>query len=136
MARVTLATLVQWKKPEPSLAGEVLANIERWRIDIPQLSSVLSRCDSSVYWLLTHDGAVLAVTAQWISALIAGDGRECQRSATIHYAEVRHTAIPISQLIGELVLGTWLGTSNRETVAFAEGGDATAMPRHLFEITV
>jgi hypothetical protein len=130
---LTLATLVQVKKPE---APGTVAPTDRWRLDVPQLRTLLTRTDSCCYWLLTLDGAVIATPAAWLWGMVEGRGATMQRSFTVHYTDVRHAAIPLRQYLAEQVLGTWVGSGNSDVLAFARGRDARNAPRHIVEIRV
>lgn len=133
VVELTLATLVQIKKPE---TPRTIAPTDRWRLDVPQLRTMLGRTDSSYYWLLTLDGAVIAVPAAWLWGLVQGRGGTAQRSFTVHYSDVRHAAIPIRQFLAELILGTWIGSTSPDIIEFARGQDRRNMPRHIMEIEV
>jgi hypothetical protein len=68
--------------------------------------------------------------------LVAGRDAIHQGSATLGYNDVRHTCVGIEQFLSELVLGTWLGSVDDDTVRLASGENTTIFPRYIFEITV
>jgi len=131
-----LAELVQVKKSETLGPNVNPAKPDKWRIDVPQLLDLVRMSESSSYWLITSSGDVVCVTARWIRGLVAGRGALHQASVTIGYNDIRHTAIAMNQFLPELLLGTWLGSIDEETLRFAEGDDVNLRPRHIFEITV
>jgi hypothetical protein len=131
-----LAELVQVKKSEAFAAPSSPSPDEKWRIDVPQLVTLLEMSESSSYWLILSTGELLCVTARWLHGLAQGRDALGQGSVTVGYNDVRHTAIPIEQFLPELFLGTWLGSPDEETLRFASGDDGNVAPRHIFEITV
>jgi hypothetical protein len=133
---VRLAELVQVKKSQAFTAKRTSRPREAWRIDVPQLRQLLTRSQSSGYWLIASTGEILCVTARWLHALGRGRDALTQRSFTVGINDVRHHAIPIEQFLAELLLGTWLGTQDEHALRFARGEDGTIVPRHIFQITV
>lgn len=129
------AALVQVKKSE-AFAAMPSEPHQSWRIKVPQLLTLLERSESAAYWLIASDGEVWCLTARFIQALCAGRGVLDQESFTIGYSSVRHTAVPLEQFISELLIGTWIGSGDEETLRFARGEDAAIAPRHIFSITV
>ncbi|OLE27507.1 MAG: hypothetical protein AUG49_05050 [Catenulispora sp. 13_1_20CM_3_70_7] len=131
------ATLVQIKKsnaftdPPPATQAQ-----QRWRIKVPQLLKLLERSQSAAYWLIASDGEVLCLPARFIQAVCAGRGALGQDSFTIGYSSVRHAAVPLDQFIAELLIGTWVGSGDEDTLRFARGEDTATVPRHIFTITV
>jgi hypothetical protein len=131
-----LAELVQVKKSEAFAAPSSPSPDEKWRIDVPQLVTLLEVSESSSYWLILSTGELLCVTARWLHGLAQGRDALGQGSVTVGYNDVRHTAIPIEQFLPELFLGTWLGSLDEKTLRFANGDDSNVTPRHSFEISV
>lgn len=134
--RIELAELVQVKKSQAFAAGKSAALHEKWRIDVPQLVALLDRSQSAGYWLILSTGEVVCLTARWIHALVRGRAALEQRSVTIGYNDIRHAAVPMEQFLPELFLGTWIGSADESTVAFARGENANVRPRHIFEVSV
>ncbi|MGP3912980.1 hypothetical protein [Nonomuraea sp. 10N515B] len=129
------AELVQVKKSE-AFAARPSSPHERWRIDVPQLLTLLERSESSSYWLILSTGEILCVTARWIHGLARGQNALGQRSVTVSYNDVRHTAVLIEQFLPELFLGTWVGSIDEKTLKFASGEDSNVAPRNIFEIAI
>lgn len=134
--RIELADLVQVKKSQAFAAGKSAALHERWRIDVPQLVTLLDRSQSAGYWLILSTGDVVCLTARWIHALARGRDALGQQSVTIGYNDIRHVAVPMEQFLPELFLGTWIGSTEESTVTFARGENANVRPRHIFEVLV
>jgi hypothetical protein len=134
--RIELAELVQVKKSQAFVARKSSAPHEKWRIDVPQLVALLDRSQSAGYWLVLSTGEVVCLTARWIHALARGRDALGQRSVTIGYNDIRHAAVPMEQFLPELFLGTWIGSADESTVAFARGENANVKPRHIFEVSV
>jgi hypothetical protein len=134
--RIELAELVQVKKSQAFAAGKSAAPHEKWRIDVPQLVTLLDRSQSAGYWLVLSTGDVVCLTARWIHALVRGRDALVQRRVTIGYNDIRHAAVPMEQYLPELFLGTWIGSADESTVSFARGENANVKPRHIFEVSV
>jgi hypothetical protein len=131
---LSLAELVQVKK---SLAiGDGRDTTDRWAIKVDQLLTLLDRSDGAVYALILADGDVACVPAAWLRGLVAGHGGLSQGTVTVGYHEVRCAAIPMGQLLGELVLGTWLGSARADVLELAAGENPNMVPRHILEIEV
>lgn len=135
-ADLHLAELVQIKKSEATGAQDGAAKNESWRIDVRQLRNLLKQSQSSAYWPISSNGEIWSATAKWIHALGQGRDKLNQNSFTAGYNEIRHHTVPLDQLLLELFLGTWLGTSEEKTLRFARGEDARTRPRHIFQISV
>lgn len=127
-----LAELIQVKKSE-SLGT---TKPDKWRIHVPQLLDLLRMSESASYWLIGADGELACVTARWVRGLVAGRDALNQRTVTVGYNDIRHTAVALEQFLPELLLGTWLGSLDEETLRFAAGENENLRPRHIFEITV
>jgi hypothetical protein len=67
-----LAELVQVKKSEAFAAPSSPSPDEKWRIDVPQLVTLLEMSESSSYWLILSTGELLCVTARWLHGLAQG----------------------------------------------------------------
>jgi hypothetical protein len=130
-----LAELVQVKKSEAFGAPQSGAT-ERWRIDVPQLLSLLDWSESACYWLILSSGELVCVTARWLYGLVQGHDAVEQKSVTIGYNEIRHTGISIEQFLPELFMGTWVGAVSENVLQFASGENSNIAPRHILEITV
>ena len=109
---------------------------EKWRIDVPQLITLLKMSESSNYWLILSSGEVICVTARWLHGLVGGRHAFNQGSITVGYNEVRHTAVPVEQFLPEIFLGTWAGSLNVETLQFANGENSNMSPRYIFELSI
>lgn len=131
-----LALLVQIKKPEARRSTRSQPIGDRWRIDLPQLATILEMSESAGYFLICSSGELACVTARWLRGLAAGREALSQNTVTVGYNDVRHTAVNLEQFISELFLGTWLGSVAESTLRFAGGEDADMTPRHIFEIVV
>jgi len=129
------AELVQVKKSE-AFAMKSSSPDEKWRIDVPQLTTLLEMSESSSYWLILSTGELLCVTARWLHGLVRGRDALSQGSVTVGYNDVRHTAVPIEQFLPELFLGTWMGSLDEKTLKFANGDDSNVRPRYIFEISI
>lgn len=134
--RMDLAELVQVKKSERFAAGRSSRSPERWRIDVAQLTTLLARSQSAAYWLILSSGEVLCVPARWIHSLARGRDALRQKTMTVGYNDVRHPGVLVEQFLAELFLGTWVGSAEDSTLAFARGEDTGVTPRHIFEISV
>jgi hypothetical protein len=96
---------------------------------------LIGRSQSASYWLIGASGALWCLPARWIHAVGAGHHAFDQESFTLHYLDARHVAVPLSQFLLELFVGTWLGTEDPDTLEFARGQHPALRPAHIFEIT-
>ncbi|MFI1996316.1 hypothetical protein [Actinoplanes sp. NPDC020271] len=133
------AALVQVKKSEAikERAATHPRTHERWKIDLAQLTDLQNMSEASFYWLLTSDGDVLCVRAQWVNGMAAGSGalETTQRTFTLGYDKVRHACVGLDQFLPELFLGAWVGDTRQVTLDFARGRTGL-VPRHLFEVAI
>lgn len=130
-----LATLVQVKKYEAAKGRPKVASTDAWRIDVPQMLTLLSVSDAAVYWLMLRSGEVDCVPAHVVHAIARGRSVLGQGSFTLGYNDIRHGAVRLHQFLPELVLGAWIGSSKESTLRFAHGED-DLRPRHIIEIGV
>jgi hypothetical protein len=137
-ARVRFGDLIQVKKSKLLLRNSrsPLSSADSWRIDIPQLETLLSLSATSVYWLITRDGNVHAVPAKILLALSRGHGKPGAGSFTCHYRDIRHAAITLGQYLCDMLLGMWTGSTNPTTLAVVDGSNGETHPRNLLTVTV
>jgi hypothetical protein len=131
-----LAELVQVKKSEALGLRRRTTQTESWRIDVPQLRTLLSMSESSCYWLILATGEVACVSSRVVQGLGQGRSALKQGSFTMGYNDIRHAAVRLQQFLPELLLGAWVGSVDDKTLRFAQGEDMTIRPRHIFEITL
>lgn len=131
-----LAELVQVKKSEALSSKAKAGSRERWRIDIPQLASLLKMSETSNYWLILSSGEILCVPARVIHGVVKSKGGLKRGTTTVGYADVRHSAISMEQFLPELFLGAWIGSGNEDVLRFANGNDSAITPRYIFDINI
>lgn len=123
------AEFVQVKKPNRS--REQWAN--SWKIDVDQLGKLLDTSASAAYWLIDHEGTVLALPAKFIKAwttLRAG------KSFSLGFNKVRSAAISVDQFLAELFIGAWIGNDQPVAMKIARGEVPGFFPRNIVEVRV
>jgi hypothetical protein len=128
-----IGDLVQVKKPY-ALIPSRNSNREVWTIERKQLTLLLNRSATAVYWLLRTDGTPLVVPAKYLAAL--GVRSKSGKTFTVDYITVRHAAVDLPSYLTDLVIGLWLGSSDEQVLAAAEGTAPRQRPRHVLAITV
>ena len=107
--RTTRIHFVQIKKAKPDSKG-----VPRWRIDLPQLTSLLETESSSTYWLLNEntESKVICIPA----GIVRGLTSTCitQQTATITHSDIRGSSIDIGNHFCDLLVGLWIGIECKE----------------------
>jgi hypothetical protein len=131
--RIRLGDLVQVKKAEALIPSQSQRNA--WKINGPQLKTLLGQSATAVYWLIAREGEVLVVPAKFLSGIGQAAGRSGSQF-TVGHADVRHVAVPLHRYLADLVVGLWLGSSDAATLAAADGSHGATRPRHVLTIRV
>jgi hypothetical protein len=67
--------------------------------------------------------------------VIRGRGQEIRGTATVSYAQIRGASIQLSQFLMDLLLGLWVGGTER-VFEIARGTDAQLVPLNVVTIQV
>ena len=129
--QLTTGELVQVKKPERH--GQ--AFVDKWRVKIPQLRNLLAASPTTAYVLIGPRGDLHVVPAKFLLGVLQGCGQAGQESGTVSYAQVRGATISFAQLLIDLILGLWVGGTER-VVAIARGVDRALVPKRVLAIQV
>ena len=110
----------------------------KWLIDVEQLDKIIKHDEGATYWLLSdRPGAkVLCVPATFIEGLVDGKRKRGQ-TLTLNYDQhARNAAIPLGQLVVDLLLGLWLGSRRPGVLKIADGDDTGYLPENLLHLTL
>lgn len=105
-----------------------------WELDVLQLRGLIGFSQTAVYWLITGDGEIYVAPARLLLGIVTGTDRAGQKTATVHFHQIRIMAIPLWQFLVDLLIGVWLGSSSPATLAIANGENAANRPRHVIQI--
>ncbi|WP_405417554.1 hypothetical protein [Streptomyces microflavus] len=75
------------------------------------------------------------VPTKFLSAVEGATASDSSQQFTVGYTVIRHTAVPMKQYLPDLVVGLWLGSSDR-TLQAAQGTGRTTRPRFALTIDV
>lgn len=127
--RLTSAELVQVKKPRRDNA----VFSDRWRIEKQQLNDLIAASPSTVYLLISTNGALHVVPAKFLLGLV--QARTARDDLTVYYNQMRGAVIQFSLFLIDLLLGLWVGSTER-AVTIARGTDPFLTPLNLVTIRV
>ncbi|MFE9941945.1 hypothetical protein [Streptomyces hirsutus] len=126
--------LIQVKK-SAALTPRRTRREDTWTVKRRQLHDLLEHSASAVYWLIRATGDVLVVPAKYLAAIENAIARPSAKQFTVGYTAVRHTAVAMEQYLPDLIVGLWLGSSER-TLQAAQGTGRTTRPRFALTIDV
>jgi hypothetical protein len=123
------AEFVQVKKPK----RDATKWLDSWTIDVPQLNDLLNTSQSSAYWLIDKSGDVLVVPSKFVRACMPAAS---SKTFTLHFNDVRSSAIPVDEFLADLLIGSWLGSTHETAKRIARGEILGLVPVHLVNIEV
>ncbi|MFE9938934.1 hypothetical protein [Streptomyces hirsutus] len=127
-----IGDLVQVKKAQALIPSAPPR--DSWKIESPQLATLLDQSATAAYWLISGSGEIRVVPAKFLAALKAGKtSGSC--SFTIGHTEIRNSAIGLEHYLTDLVTGLWLGSSGTALTA-ANGHDARNRPTFFLRVNV
>lgn len=134
----TRAHLVQVKRTKADGRGS-----PRWHIDVAQLKKLLSFDPTATYWLLSDEprNRVLCVPASLLVArarATLGDRFDLDgMSLAVAYESViGSAAIPLGQLVVDLVIGLWAGSEMQAAIDVAQGRNTSYTPEGMLHLTI
>ncbi|WDV51311.1 hypothetical protein PV963_13455 [Streptomyces coeruleorubidus] len=128
-----IGDLVQVKKANALIPSA--SQRDAWKIDRPQLDTLLELSPTATYWLIPRSGDVYAVPAKLLAAIGAAKGGR-DSGFTVGHREIRHAAISLAQYLTDLTAGMWLGSTTAATLAAAAGESPTNRPEFFLQIKV
>jgi hypothetical protein len=109
-----------------------------WSIDIAQLEKILKRDESATYWLLdTHARSkVLCIPGRFLWGIVGGLPRRSreQKTFSVSYYEMRDASVGLGEILSDLFVGMWLGTSSAETLKYVDGSSQTREPINVLKM--
>ncbi|MFH8974013.1 hypothetical protein [Streptomyces sp. NPDC017890] len=107
---------------------------DSWKIESPQLTTLLDQSATAAYWLIAGSGEIRVVPAKFLAAHEAGKAGG-RGSFVVGHSEIRHSAIGLEHYLTDLITGLWLGSSGSALTA-ADGHDPRNRPTFFLRVNV
>ena len=134
------AHLVQVKRPPVTKRD---STPPRWSIDTEQLENILEHDPTATYWLVTEipTRRILCVPASYLEARakarpIGRYGQKGDLLALGYDPSLSSAAIPLGQLLVDLVIGMWVGSTSQKAIAVAKGTKTKYRPEVLLHLRI
>lgn len=107
-----------------------------WLIGFEQLRILLAQDPTATYWLIQqhHSPKVIAVPAKLLLGIF--HARKATTAITVTWADVRSAAASLGQMLLDLLVGLWIGSTNAALVEMAQGRDSRHSPASVLHVRI